>query len=53
MRRSIAIGSLFALFACAYFTLDALPRSAASVLRGGIEFVARAGEFAQIDRPVS
>jgi hypothetical protein len=32
---------MFALFACAYITLDRLPSSAVSVLRGGIGFVAR------------
>lgn len=40
-RHRLAICSMFALFACAYFTLDRLPGSAVSTLRGGIEFVAR------------
>jgi len=40
-RRRLAVYSMFALFACAYATLDRLPRSAASVLRGSTEFVSR------------
>jgi len=38
---------MFALFACAYVTLDRLPGSAASILRGGIGFVARC-EISQV-----
>jgi hypothetical protein len=39
MRRKLALYSMFALFACAYATLDRVPRSAAQVLRGGAEHV--------------
>jgi hypothetical protein len=40
-RRHLAVCSMFALFACAYVTIDRLPGSAASILRGGVGFVAR------------
>jgi hypothetical protein len=40
-RHRLAVCSMFALFACAYVTLDRLPGSAASILRGGVGFVAR------------
>ena len=43
----LAVCSMFALFACAYVTLDRLPGSAASILRGGIGFVARC-EISQV-----
>lgn len=35
-RRRLAVYSMFALFACAYVTLDRLPSSAVSILRGGV-----------------
>jgi hypothetical protein len=41
MRRKLAVYSMFALFACAYATLDRVPRAAAQVLRGGSEHVMR------------
>jgi hypothetical protein len=41
MRRKLALYSMFALFACAYATLDRMPRSAAQLLRGGAEHVLR------------
>ena len=44
MRRKLAVYSMFALFACAYATLDRLPRSAAQTLRGGAEHVLRSDE---------
>jgi hypothetical protein len=47
MRRRLALYSMFALFGCAYVTLDRLPRSATSVLRSGTEFVVR-GEVAGV-----
>ena len=53
MRRRFAIASMFALFACAYFTLDRVPRSAASILRGGSEFVTRMQACAQTEEPES
>lgn len=40
-RRRLAVCSMFVLFACAYVTLDRLPRSAVSTLRGVTGFVAR------------
>jgi hypothetical protein len=40
--RSLAVYSMFALFACAYATLDRVPRAAERVLRGGAEYVVRA-----------
>jgi len=44
MRRRLALLSMLALFACAYATLERLPRSAAQVLRGGTEHVMRSAE---------
>jgi hypothetical protein len=41
MRRKLALYSMFALFACAYATLDRLPRAALQTLRGGAEHVLR------------
>jgi hypothetical protein len=41
MRRKLALYSMFALFACAYATLDRVPRAAIQVLRGGAEHVLR------------
>jgi hypothetical protein len=41
MRRRVAVYTMFALFACAYATLDRLPRSAAELLRGPAEHVTR------------
>jgi hypothetical protein len=46
----LAVWSMFALFACAYVTLDRLPGSAVSVLRGGIGSVARS-EIGQLTNP--
>jgi hypothetical protein len=46
MRRKLALYSMFALFACAYATLDRVPRAAAQVLRGGAEHVLRSGDSA-------
>jgi hypothetical protein len=43
MRRRLVVCSMFALFGYAYATLDRLPRSAASLLRGGTEFVVHSG----------
>jgi hypothetical protein len=37
--RHIATYSMFVLFACAYATLDRLPRAALQALRGGAEHV--------------
>jgi hypothetical protein len=51
MHRRLAMASMFALFACAYITLDRVPRSAVSVLRGGSEFVTRMQECAQTEGP--
>lgn len=39
MRRTLALYSMFALFACAYATLDRVPRAALQTLRGGAEHV--------------
>ena len=50
MRRKLALYSMFALFACAYATLDRVPR-AAQVLRGGAEHVLRSGEPAMAINP--
>ncbi len=44
MRRKLALYSMFALFACAYATLDRLPRAAAQTLRGGVEHVLRSAD---------
>jgi hypothetical protein len=44
MRRKLAVYSMFALFACAYATLDRVPRAAAQVLRGAAEHVLRSNE---------
>lgn len=41
MRRRFALCSMLAFFACAYATLDRLPRSAAQLLRGSAEHVTR------------
>ena len=41
MRRKLALYAMFALFACAYATLDRVPRAAAQILRGGAEHVLR------------
>src|SRR3712207_2311056 len=41
IRHHLAVCSMFALFACAYFSLDRLPGSAVSTLRGGTEFLTR------------
>ena len=41
MPRTLALYSMFALFACAYATLDRVPRAAIQVLRGGAEHVLR------------
>lgn len=46
MRRKIAVYSMFALFACAYATLDRMPRAAAQILRGAAEHVLRSDEAA-------
>ena len=35
MHRQLALYSIFALFACAYATLDRVPRAALQTLRGG------------------
>jgi hypothetical protein len=51
MRRRLAVCSMFALFACAYVTLDRLPRSAAAVLRGGMESVIRTEEIGEVEYP--
>ena len=42
--RRFAIYSMFALFACAYATLDRVPRAAERILRGGAEHVLRTEE---------
>ena len=44
MRRKLALYGMFALFACAYATLDRLPRAAAQTLRGGAEHVLRSDD---------
>jgi hypothetical protein len=44
MRRRFALYSMFVLFACAYATLERVPRAAERVLRGGAEHVLRADE---------
>ena len=41
MSRTLALYSMFALFACAYATLDRVPRAALQTLRGGAEHVLR------------
>ena len=41
MRRQIALYGMFLLFACAYATLDRVPRAALQTLRGGAEHVLR------------
>ena len=41
MRRRFALYAMFGLFACAYATLDRLPRSAAELLRGPAEYITR------------
>ena len=41
MRRKLAIAAMFALFSCAYATLDRVPRSVERVLGGGAEHVFR------------
>ena len=46
MRRKLALYSMCALFACAYATLDRVPRAAIQVLRGGAEHVLR-GDLAE------
>ena len=48
MRRKLALYAMFALFACAYATLDRLPRSAAQLLRGAAEHVLRVDEEATL-----
>jgi hypothetical protein len=40
MRRKLALYAMFALFACAYATLDRLPRAAVQTLRG-VEHILR------------
>jgi hypothetical protein len=37
MHRKLAVYSMFALFGCAYATLDRIPQRAAQVLRGSVE----------------
>ena len=44
MRRKLALYAMFGLFACAYATLDRLPRAAAQTLRGGAEHVLRSDD---------
>ena len=44
MRRTLALYSMFALFACAYATLDRVPRAALQTLRGGAEHVLRSDD---------
>ena len=44
MRRQIALYAMFLLFACAYATLDRVPRAAIQVLRGGAEHVLRSDD---------
>ena len=44
MRRKLALYGMFALFACAYATLDRLPRAAVQTLRGGAEHVLRSDD---------
>ncbi len=39
--RRFALYAMFGLFACAYATLDRLPRSAAELLRSPAEHIAR------------
>jgi hypothetical protein len=51
MRRKLALYSMFALFACAYATLDRLPRAAAQTLRGGVEHVVRGDDPAAAISP--
>jgi hypothetical protein len=41
MRHKLTVCSMFLLFACAYATLDRIPRGAAQVLRGSVEYVQR------------
>jgi hypothetical protein len=51
MRRKLAVYSMFALFACAYVTLERVPRAAAQVLRGGAEYVTRSEDPAFTSGP--
>jgi hypothetical protein len=51
MRRKLAVCSMFALFACAYATLDRLPRAVVQVLRGGAEHVLQGDEPAFSHNP--
>lgn len=51
MRRKLALYMMFALFACAYATLDRVPRAAIQVLRGGAEHVLRGNEPAVAASP--
>jgi hypothetical protein len=44
MRRKLALYGMFALFACAWATLDRLPRAAARTLRGSAEHVLRSDD---------
>jgi hypothetical protein len=51
MRRQIALYGMFLLFACAYATLDRVPRAAIQVLRGGAEHVLRSDDPALASSP--
>ncbi len=51
--RRFAMYSMFALFACAYATLDRVPRAAERVLRGAAEHVLRTEKPAIVTGPVS
>jgi hypothetical protein len=53
MRRKLAVYALFALFGCAYATLERLPRSAAETLRGGAEHVVRSEQRPTTITPLS
>ena len=51
MRRTLAVYAMFALFACAYITLERVPRAAAQVLRGSAEHVTRSEDSAFTSGP--
>jgi hypothetical protein len=51
MHRKLALYSIFALFACAYATLDRVPRAALQTLRGGAEHVLRGDDPALAASP--
>ena len=50
MRRGFAVYAMFGLFACAYVTLDRLPRSAAELLRSPAEHVTRSNPASTVAR---